>query len=88
MTNKKFTNNFDYGLIVGGGLAYKIHSRIAIQFNPQVSIGFKKLDHYFSNDKLIIGGYYVLEKDYFGLSSKSKNLLISFNLGLRYKFRE
>src|SRR5690606_14695245 len=87
--DKQFTNPFDLGFLAGFGFEYKIAERIFLQAKLQGSLGLIKVDGKYSNDTRIIMGtsnFLILELDYFGLNSYSKNFSYGIGLGFRYNF--
>lgn len=87
--DKQFTNPFDLGIFAGFGFEYKIAERIYLQAKLQGSLGLIKVDGKYSNDTRIIMGtsnFLILELDYFGLNSYSRNFSYGIGLGFRYNF--
>jgi len=87
-TDEDFTKNFDFGFLGGIGIEYKINDRVFMQIKIQASVGLLKVDGKYSNDTIVItgtSGPVILELDYFDISSYSKNLAFSSDLGLRFR---
>ena len=87
--DKQFTNPFDLGFLAGCGFEYKIAGRIYLQVKLHGSLGLLKIDGKYSNDtRLIVGtsNMLILELDYFGLNSYSRNFSYGIGLGFRYSF--
>ncbi|MBX2968713.1 MAG: outer membrane beta-barrel protein [Cyclobacteriaceae bacterium] len=86
---RQLTNSFDLGFLAGCGFEYKIAERIYLQAKLFGLLGLLKVDGKYSNDTRIIvdtSNTLVLELDYFGLNSYSRNFSYGIGLGFRYNF--
>lgn len=82
------TNKNDWGTAFGLGMSYALSDRFSILLNPQVTLGFQKIDGVYTNESLIYPrtvGFYRVVNDYFSLNSNATYFTISVNGGLSYK---
>lgn len=86
--DKSTINSVDYGALLGLGGFANISDKLELTFGIDFLIGLRKLDP--KNDDTIIYDeynqpYYI--EDYGGISSKSKNQVTTFSIGLNYFVR-
>jgi hypothetical protein len=93
---KDFTNNFDFGALVGTGFIKNITDRLSVISELRMSVGLVKIDSKYNNEYVetpIASGTSIpkvalCSTNYYGLNSNSKNINIILSFGLKYIFNK
>ncbi|WP_430814241.1 porin family protein [Carboxylicivirga sp. RSCT41] len=90
--DKDYTNNFDVGLNLGGGLNYPLGEHFYLNVDLSVCLGLIQLDKKNDNDYEVTplpwgSGYTTMVRsaNYYGLNSKAKNISGALTVGIGVK---